>query len=80
MSAEPESEDACLLRKAVREYLLWADRGVATDMATDTVLTKAEISQFMNGMRPLTDGKIISAINWLVKEGRMAFVNAKGSR
>jgi hypothetical protein len=81
VSAEDEFDQRpCLVRELLRTYLREADRGVASDMAMNTTLTRAEISQFLSGHRPLPDNKILVALNWLMSESRLRIEVGRTSR
>lgn len=51
--------------EGVRSWLRSADRGVATGICRDTVLTAPEISRFVHGERDLPADKMLVLIDWL---------------
>lgn len=54
------------LRRALRAFLDSADRGMATEIACNTSLTKPEVSQFRAEARPMTSDKLVEMMDFLL--------------
>jgi transcriptional regulator with XRE-family HTH domain len=64
----PDEDDH--LRRGIARYLREAERGAAAELAKNTSLTAAELSQFLNGHRPLTAQKVIEVYDYLISHGK----------
>lgn len=67
------AETESTLHKALRDYIERAGRGAATAICVNTEVSASELSNWMAGRRDLPAHKLVSAISWLMEDGRLTY-------
>lgn len=61
------------LHNALRDYIERTGRGAAAAICLNTDISASDLSNWMAGRRDLPAHKLVSAISWLMEDGRLTY-------